>query len=156
MEEIRAMLGRQARQPTAKDRETGLPKTYVEGLTASEKQKQAKAIKKTTAVFEKTGKVMDRPGTPSGKRSPHVVKFENTFGFPVTDLAKVKQEFPKTDVETILKKGAAAYASGSRPGQSVASWKFSRLASVLTGGKALAVDKDEVGDADLKKILRRK
>jgi hypothetical protein len=65
----------------------------------------------------------------------------------------VKKEFPGTDVETILKKGIAAYASGSRPGQSTSSWKFARLASVLTAGKALAVDKDLVSDADLKKIL---
>jgi hypothetical protein len=156
MDDLRAMLSRQARQPTPKDRDTGLPTTYVEGLTASEKEKQVKAIKKSQREYRKTGTVMERPGTPSGTRSPHVVKFEKTFGFPVTDLSKVRKEFPNTDVNTILKKGAAAYASGSRPGQSISSWKFSRLASVLTAGKALAVDKDEVGDADLKKIIRRK
>lgn len=152
MDALRDRLQKEARERVPRDKATGLPKTYVEGLTASEKKKQAAAIKKTSEVFKKTGKVLERGGTPSGKRSPHVVKFENTFGFPITNLTKVKQEFPGTDVPKILAKGAAAYASGSRPGVSKNAWKFARLASVLTGGKALAVDKDLVGDADLRKI----
>ena len=154
MDALRDMLQNQAREKTPKDKATGLPKTYVEGLSPSEKKKQAAAIKKTTALFQKTGKVAERPGTPSGTRSPHVIKFEKRFGFPVTDLPKVKKEFPGTDIDTILKKGIGAFASGSRPGQSIASWKFARLASVLTGGKALGVDQNLVGDADLRKITR--
>lgn len=152
MDALREMLQKQARAPVPKDKATGLPKTYVAGLSPSEKMKQKKAIQKTSKVFEQTGKVKERPGTPSGTRSPHVIKFQKRFGFPVTDLPKVRKEFPGTDIDTILAKGVAAFASGSRPGQSIASWKFARLASVLTGGKALGVDQSLVGDADLRKI----
>lgn len=153
MDAVRELLKKMATTKVAKDKQTGLPKKYVAGLTASEKKEQVKAIKKTSSVYKQTGKVVERAGKASGKRSPHVVKFEKLYGFPVTDLAKVKKEFPGTDVDTVLKKGIAAYASGSRPGTSVAAWKFARLASVLTGGKALAVDKDLVSDSDLKKIM---
>lgn len=152
MDALREMLQKQSRIPVPKDKATGLPKTYVKGLTAAEKTSQKKAIQKTTDVFRTTGKILERPGTPSGRRSPHVIKFEKRYGFPVTDLPKVRKEFPGTDIDTILKKGIGAYASGSRPGQSIASWKFARLASALTGGKALGVDQTLVGDADLRKI----
>lgn len=152
MEALREMLQKQAQQKVPKDKLTGLPKTYVEGLTASEKKKQAAAIKRTTDIYKKTGKVVERGGTPSGKRSPHVIKFQRKYGYPITDLARVKQDFPGTDVEGILQKGAAAFASGSRPGQNVYAWKFARLASVLTGGKSLAVDRNLVSDTDLRKI----
>ena len=39
---------------TPKDKESGLPKKYVAGLTPSQKQKQVKAIKETKKIYEKT------------------------------------------------------------------------------------------------------
>ena len=152
MDAVREMLAKMAQKRVPKDK-SGLPKNYVAGLPDVEKKTQIEAIKKSASVYKTTGKVMERKGKPSGVRSPHVIKFEKEYGFPITDLKKVKKEFPGTDVDNVLKKGIGAYASGSRPGQSIAAWKFARLASVLTGGKALGVDKDLVGDADLKKIL---
>lgn len=154
MEAILQRLREEARTPSPKDRKTGLPKTYVAGLSPSEKSKQVQAIEKSMKDYEKTGNVFARPrlGAES-KRSPFVKRFQEVYGFPITDLSKVKREFPSTDIDTILAKGRAAYASGSRPGQTPSSWAYARLASVLTGGKALAVDKDEVGKLDLKKIL---
>jgi hypothetical protein len=66
----------------------------------------------------------------------------------------LKKTFPDTDVSGILAKGAAAYASsGSRPNVSSFAWKFARLASVLTGGKAYKIDKDLVGEESRKKIF---
>jgi len=89
------------------------------------------------------------------KHSPYAIKFQRIYGYPVTDLKKVKEEFPHTDVNTIIKKGIGAYASGgSRPNQTPSSWAFARLASVLTAGKALIVDESLVGETDKKKILR--
>jgi hypothetical protein len=71
------------------------------------------------------------------------VNFEKRYGFSVSDTARVKREFPGVDVEKILSKGRAAYASsGSRPNTSVEGWANARLASALTGGKAAQVDKD--------------
>ena len=139
---------------TPKDKESGLPKKYVAGLTPSQKQKQVKAIKETKKIYEKTGEVKTRPKvSDTSKRSSHVINFENKYGFKISDMSKVKKTFPNTDINTILSKGRGAYASGSRPNQTPTSWAYARLASVLTGGKALKVDKDLIGERDLKKIL---
>jgi Family of unknown function (DUF5824) len=153
MDAIRERLKEIAQRKTQHDKETGLPKRYVSGLTAPQKKKQVAEIKKSQKIYKETGKVVTRPSVGSSKRSPHVVEFEKDYGFPITNIKKVKEEFPNTDIETILSKGRGAYASGSRPGQTPSSWAYARLASVLTGGKALAVDKDLVGDTDLKRIL---
>ena len=147
-------MAEMGRKPTPKDPETGLPKRYVANLTPREKSKQVKAIEKSMEQYKKTGKVSARPPLGTSKRSPFVKEFQDRYGFSITELPKVKREFPGTDVEGILDKGRAAYASGSRPGQTPSSWSFARLASVLTGGKALGVDKDLVNDKDLKKILQ--
>lgn len=139
---------------TPKDEESGLPKKYVAGLTPSQKEKQVEAIKETKKIYEKTGEVKTRPKVSgTSKRSSHVIDFENKYGFKINDMSKVKKTFPNTDIDTILSKGRAAYASGSRPNQTPTSWAYARLASVLTGGKALKVDKDLIGDRDLKKIM---
>jgi hypothetical protein len=155
MDAIRDVLKHIAMKKTPKDAETGLPKRYVSGLSAEDKKEQVKEIKKSQKLYKETGKVRERPALGKSKRSPHVIRFEEEYGFPITDLKKVKAKFPNTDVDTILSKGRAAYASGSRPGQSSSSWAYARLASVLTGGKALAIDKDLVGDADLRSILNK-
>lgn len=150
---IRSLLAQLARKPAAKDKESGLPKRYVAGLSPEEKEEQVEEIEKSRRLYKETGKVKTRPKLGTSKRSSHTKKFESRYGYSVTDLAKVRKEFPNTDIKTILSKGRAAYASGSRPGQTPESWAYARLASVLTGGKALAVDKDLVGDRDLRKIL---
>lgn len=141
---------------TPKDKESGLPKKYVAGLTAKQKEKQIKEIEKSKEVYKKTGMVRVREKVSETKKhSPHTIKFQRIYGYPVTDIKKVKEEFPHTDVDTIIKKGKGAYASGgSRPNQTPQSWAFARLASVLTAGKAMIVDDSLVGEADKKKILR--
>jgi len=152
---IRKTLVQDAVKETPKDKETGLPKKYVAGLDPAQKEKQKKEIKKSQKIYKETGKVIQRSLGPT-KRSSHSINFENRYGFSVSNLSKVKSMFPNTDVDKILSKGRAAYASGSRPGVSIEAWALARLASVLTGGAALAVDKDLVGDADLKKISSNK
>lgn len=152
-ENLREMLKAQKPKPTPKDRQTGLSKEYVEGLTKAQKARQLFQIRKSMKTLKETGKVVQRPGErTSTAKSPHTKKFREKYGFPITDLKRVKAEFPGTDIDKILAKGIAAYASGARPGISINAWKFARLASVLTGGDALKVDKDLVGDADLRKI----
>ena len=94
------------------------------------------------------------------KRSKYAVEFEKRYGFKVTELAKVKKLFPDTDVNTILAKGRAAYAIGSRPGMSgkggIEGWAWSRLSSTLTAGKALSVDHKSVGPISMKVIFSKK
>jgi hypothetical protein len=121
---------------------------YIAGLTPSQRLLQERLIRKSQKQYEETGKVQDRP-TVSGKetpRSPHVIKFENRYGYSISDLPRVKKDFPDVDVEGILSKGRAAYASsGSRPNTSSEAWARARLASALTGGKAAKIDKKELG-----------
>lgn len=132
-----------------------LPPKYIENLSVPQRVLQQRLIKKSQKEYEESGIVKDRPevNKKPTPRSSHVKKFEKKYGFPITDLKQVKQEFPDTDIDEILAKGAAAYASsGSRPNVSSFQWRYARLASVLTGGKAYKVDKDLVGPISRAKI----
>jgi len=134
---------------------SALPPQYLAGLSAADKRQQSGLIMESMRQYAATGKIADRPRVSDAptKRSSHVIKFQARYGFPITDKAKVKATFPDTDATKILAKGAAAYASsGSRPNVSVAQWSNARLASVLTGGPSLRVDKDLVGPISLRKI----
>ena len=132
-----------------------LPPNYTAGLAQADARRQAALIRKSQKVYEETGRVEARPRVSSAPtpRSSHAAAFERRYGFKISDLAKVKREFPDTDVDGILAKGRAAYASsGSRPNTTPEAWAKARLASVLTGGKALRIDKDLVGPKSRAKI----
>jgi|TARA_R100000773_G_C4210126_1_gene109926 hypothetical protein len=122
------------RQP--RDKESGLPKKYVRGLSKADKAKQVKSIKE--------GK--DRPklkSAPPSKRSSHVEKFEKKYGYKITNDSRISKEIiSKTGIDKILSKGRGAYYSGgSRPNTTPSQWARARLASVIMGGKARQVDK---------------
>ena len=132
-----------------------IPESYLAGLTPQQRLVQAKLIQRSRQQYQKSGLVQDRPSVSKEKvpRSSHAKEFERRFNFKVTELDKVKKLFPDTDVETILKKGYGAYMSaGSRPNVSSHQWAMGRLASVLTGGAALSVDKNLVGPKSLQII----
>ena len=130
---------------------------YTKGLSAEERKKQVSLINKSKREYERTGKVEARPrvSADSTPRSSHAAAFEKRYGYKISELSKVKRDFPDTDVEKILSKGRAAYASsGSRPNVTPEQWAKARLASVLTGGKALNVDKSHVGLISMTKIKK--
>jgi len=132
-----------------------LPPKYTKGLSEDQAERQTQLIQRSKRVYETTGKVEARPKVSGASvpRSSHAAKFESRYGYKISELAKVRRDFPDTDVAGILAKGRAAYASsGSRPNTTPEAWAKARLASVLTGGKALAVDKDLVGPVSRKKI----
>lgn len=154
----------------AHDKDTGLPMRYVQGLKKKEKQLYKKEIEETNKYYKRTRLVKGRADVRTRlssqyvknlpkKRSSYSEEFERRYGFKVTDLTKVKKLFPDTDSREIIRKGEAAYASGSRPsviGKGGAiQWGYARLASVLVGGKALQVDKDLVGPKSLKVIFKK-
>lgn len=122
-----------------------IPESYLRGLSPSQRLLQQRAIIKSRKTYEETGKVSDRPEVSNKPtpRSKHAKKFEEKYGFSVSDIPRVKREFPSVDVDGILAKGRAAYASsGSRPNTTAEAWARARLASALTGGKAAKVDKN--------------
>ena len=111
-----------------------LPKKYVpESLSEADKKKQEESIKKGTM----------RPKLKSfkSKRSPHTQKFEEKYGFKITDK-RVEEIISREGINQILAKGKGAYFSaGSRPNQTPSSWAYARLASVIMNGKARDVDR---------------
>ena len=122
-----------------------LPDKYLAGLTPHQRLIQQRLIRSSRKEYETTGKVSDRPKVSDKKppRSSHVKRFEERYGYKISELSRVKKDFPSVDVDKILAKGRAAYASsGSRPNVSSEQWALARLASALTGGKAARVDKD--------------
>ncbi len=131
-----------------------IPEQYLANLTTAQRAKQMALIKKSKTDYKK-GKVEDRPkvSTKPTKRSGHVVRFEKKYGFPITNKTRLRATFPDTDIDKILSKGAGAYgSSGSRPNVTMAQWSYARLASVLTGGPSLRIDKDLVGPISMGRI----
>ncbi len=112
-----------------------VPSRYVpKGLTAKDKKKQIESILKK----EKRPEVKSF----TSKRSPYVERFEEKFGFKVSNKSKVtKNLISATGYEKILDKGKGAYFSaGSRPNQTMFSWAMARLASSLLFGPASRID----------------
>jgi len=112
-------------------------KKYVpDSLSPADKKKQIKSIKEKT----------ERPKIKSfnSKTSSHITKFKNKYKTVITDKAFIhKNIITRAGQDKILEKGMGAYySSGSRPNQTPQSWARARLASVIMGGKARAVDKD--------------
>ncbi len=129
-------------------KERKIPRRYVpKSLSEADKKKQIKSIKESRELYKK-GQFKDRPKLKSAKpkRSSNVIKFEKMYGTKINDKQFItKNLISETGREQIIKKGKAAYASsGSRPNQTPFSWALARLASVLTFGPALKVDKDIV------------
>ena len=111
-----------------------IPAQYLKGLKGKDREKQIKSI------FEGT----IRPTTKAPeKRSSHVIKFEKKYGKKITAEDWIhKNIITRTGQNKIMEKGLGAYFSGgSRPNQTPSSWKYARLASVITGGGARKVDK---------------
>jgi hypothetical protein len=164
----------------AHDKTTGLPMRYVQGLKKKEKELYKKEIEETNKYYKKTGLIKGREDVRTRlssirlsksqyakskdsipkKRSSYTEEFEHRYGFKVTELAKVKNLFPDTDIQGILAKGRAAYASGSRPSMTgrggSEGWAAARLSSSLLAGKAFLVDKNLIGPISTKVIFSKK
>ncbi len=109
---------------------------YVpQSLKNEDRKKQIQSIKNKTI----------RPKLDSfkSKRSSWVEKFEDKFGYKITNKKVYKDIITKKGAMEILNKGKGAYfSSGSRPNQTPYSWAYSRLASVIMNGPARKIDID--------------
>lgn len=120
---------------TPKDKKSGLPKKYVPAsLSKEDRKKQIKSIKE--------GKPRPKVKSFTSKRSPFVKQFEDRYGYKINNFSRISKEIIKREgINQIIKKGEAAYyTGGSRPNQTARSWALARLASVIVGGKARAID----------------
>ena len=112
-----------------------VPQKYIpKTLTKADKKKQEKSILQGT----------DRPKLKSfkSKRSGWAKKFEDKYGYKISETAKINKEILKTKGQKeIIEKGQSAYyTSGSRPNQTPFSWGYGRLASVIMGGPSRKID----------------
>lgn len=149
-----------------------VPKKYTSGLSKSTSDKRKAEIRKRIA-----GKKKDRfkslPGdakaktrkskytgrvTRSGLRDAILEESQKIKGSQSDRFVKAVSRVtgvPKSIIDTVMKRGAAAWAVGHRPGATQAQWQRARVYSFLTGGKTTTT-----GDADLyakaKKALRDK
>ncbi len=113
-----------------------VPKTYVpSSLSAKDKKKQIDSILK--------GKDRPKVSTFKSKRSGWAKKFEDKYGYKVTETEKINKSLLRTKGQKeIIDKGMKAYyTSGSRPNQTPFSWGLGRLASVLMNGPSRNIDK---------------
>ena len=77
-------------------------------------------------------------------KSKHILKAEKIYKVDKIDATNELARATgcsKATLSEIIRKGEGAYfSSGSRPNQTPQSWGKARLASVITSGKAAAVD----------------
>jgi hypothetical protein len=128
---------KRAKKPKASPskKSTNLPKKYTAGLNERQKAKQVKSIRE--------GKERPQFKDVKTKRSTHVQKFEDKYGYKITDPRVKKEIISATGFDQIVKKGEGAYFSGgSRPNTNPRQWGLARVASVIMGGPARKVDKD--------------
>ena len=123
-----------------------IPRRYTARLSRRDKSKQKNNLIKSRKMYKK-GVYVDRPKLKSypKKRSQWIVKFEKRYNRKITDKNFIdKNIISKKGQNKILSKGRGAYySSGSRPNQTSSSWAYARLASVIMGGPARKVDKNE-------------
>ena len=125
---------KRAKKPPSK-KSTSLPKKYTAGLNERQKAKQVKSIRE--------GKERPQFKDVKTKRSTHVQKFEDKYGYKITDPRVKKEIISATGFNQIVKKGEGAYFSGgSRPNTTPRQWGLARVASVIMGGNARKVYKD--------------
>ena len=123
-----------------------VPIKYVpKRLTRKDRKKQTKSLLRSQKEY-KEGKYYTRPKVKSyvAKPSKYVVQAKKIYNVenvkPSKELSK-KTGCSLKGLNEIVKKGQGAYySSGSRPNQTGHSWGIARMASVITGNKAAAVD----------------
>jgi hypothetical protein len=139
-----------------KDKESGLTKAYVSGLSASTAKARAAHWKKTSKMDPKNPAAYEpAPGdkTAKTKESKHTKAYRAKFGeeaeideAAAAGLAK-KAKASGVSIGTLRKvynRGVAAWRTGHRPGTTPQQWGMARVNSYVTKGKGTyhGADKD--------------
>jgi hypothetical protein len=130
------------------------PARYYRGLTARQKSARKKEIKKFGAmdwhdpkayVGFKTDTV--RSVTDRRKRkSNYTLAWDKLFpGKKTLKQRSAVTGVPLKYIDTVFRRGSAAWRTGHRPGQTTQSWSYPRVSSFLLCGKAhYTADADQV------------
>ena len=121
------------------------PKKYIPKYLSQENAETIRdEIDKSQRMYKK-GKyhIRKKVKTMKIKPSKHVENAKKIYGIKNMKINKTlasKTGCSMEGLRQIMAKGAGAYFTGSRPGQTPTSWGYARLASAITGGKSAAVD----------------
>jgi hypothetical protein len=121
------------------------PKKYIPKYLSQENAETIRdEIIKSQRMYKK-GKyhIRKKVKTMKIKPSKHIENAKKIYGIRNMKINKTLASKTGCSMEAlrqIMSKGAGAYFTGSRPGQTPTSWGYARLASAITGGKSAAVD----------------
>jgi len=140
-----------------KDKESGLPKKYVSGLSDKEAKEKAKDIERRMKLpkdhpdaYNPVDDVKDGTKT---KTSKHTKKYHDMFKEEkIKGLVNKSKEtgVPYSILKQVYDRGMEAWRSGHRPGATQQQWAYARVNSFLTGGKT-----QKTTDADLWKQAKK-
>lgn len=139
-----------------KDKESGLPKKYVSGLSKSTAKARAAHWKKMAKYSDRDPRAYEpAPGdkTAKTKLSKYTKKYREMFGEEMQTInekaaaglaAKAKKSgISLSTLKTVYRRGVAAWNSGHRPGTTPQQWGHARVNSYITKGKTYhTADKD--------------
>lgn len=147
-----------------KDKDSGMKKSYAQGLSKSTNAKRAAQFKKQAKMDDNNpAAYKPAPGDASTETKPskHTKKFKDMFG---EDRAVTEQNtkkalenkaektgIPYSILKKVFDRGVAAWRTGHRPGTTPAQWGLARVNSFATGGKTRTT-----ADADLWKQYKGK
>lgn len=141
--------------PVPKDKESGLPKKYVAGLSKSTAKKRAAHWNKMAKKSDKDPAAYEpAPGDANAKtkESKYTKKYRQMYGEEIeldeaanAGLSKKAKEsgVPLSILKKVYSRGMAAWNSGHRPGTTPQQWGMARVNSYITKGKTYyTADKD--------------
>ena len=130
------------------------PARYYRGLTAQQKSARKKEIKKFGAMDWRDPKAYVGFKTDTVKsvtdrrkrKSNYTLMWDKMFpGKKTLKQRSAVTGVPLKYIDTVFRRGSAAWRTGHRPGQTTQSWSYPRVSSFLLCGKAhYTADADQV------------
>lgn len=130
-----------------KDTKTKFPSRYTAGLSAKDRKRQLRSLKKAKRNYKTkrgTKRYVARPKLKSfkSKKSGWTQKFHKLYP-EAKSMRQISDQtgIPLKALMAVKKKGMGAYySSGSRPNQTAESWGKARMYSYILGGPTRKID----------------
>jgi dephospho-CoA kinase len=139
----------------AKDKESGLPKKYVAGLSKSTAKARAAHWKKKAKLSDSDPRAYEpAPGDATAKTKPSkytlkVRKMMDESADKSLSAKAAKSGVSLSTLKKVYRRGVAAWNSGHRPGTTPSQWGHARVNSYISKGKTYhTADKDLREDID--------
>ena len=152
--------------PVAKDKESGLPKKYVRGLSTSTAKARKTHWKKMSKLSDKDPRAYEpAPGDATAKTKPskHTIAVRKMMAKEEIVVEKAdsslaakasKSGISVGTLRKVYNRGVAAWNSGHRPGTTPQQWGHARVNSYINKGKTYhTADKDLREEADIDELF---